>query len=142
MLNRLLRSAINAIILLAMTVAGLPVIVCVSQAHGVALEFNGLYANHHGNSQTHPTIFGAPETSVASEDCSDFRLDRGVLVKQIRVKHPSTLQGANNDSPTFATFAPSSPLIARRVGSMATSWVNCPVVRSSLSDLSTIVLLI
>jgi hypothetical protein len=142
MLSRVLRSAITSIILTAMTVAGLPIVVCVSQAHGAAIEFKDIYVNHHKNSQKHRTLFDVAENTVASKDCKDFSSDRGILAKQSRVKQPVTLGVASNDSPTLAPFESSTLFIARRFLSMRTSWGDYPEIRSSLSDLSTIVLLI
>lgn len=126
-----------------MSVASLPIIVCVSQAHGAAIEFSGLYASHHDSSQTHRTLFGAAENSLASEDCSDYRFDRGILVQQSRLKRSAALVGGTGyDGPTFAALTPSPHGLSRFVGSASPSWIKWPIERSSLSDLSTVVLLI
>lgn len=128
-------------ILTVMAVAGLPIIVCVSEAHGAAIEFRNFHADHQDSSQIHRTLFGVSDEALDSGSCSDFRLDRGILVKQSRVKQPIALLGSGNNVPGVAAFALPfpSPHFAE---SEATSWVDRPVVRSSLSDLSTIVLLI
>jgi hypothetical protein len=141
MLSKHLRSAATLMILAMMTIAGLPIIVCVSEAHGAAIEFKHVYADHHDRSQAHRTLFGSSDNALDS-GCSDFRLDRGVLLKQSRVKRSPAVMGTGTDAPGFAAFA-SSPLpLSYVLASKVTSRAVCPIVRSSLSDLSTIVLLI
>jgi hypothetical protein len=128
-------------ILTVMAVAGLPIIVCVSQAHGAAIEFRNFHVDHQDSSQDHRTLFGVPVDALDSGSCSDFRLDRGILGNQSRLKQSIGLLGSDNNVPAVAALALRFPSPHFAV-SEATSWVDCPVVRSSLSDLSTIVLLI
>jgi hypothetical protein len=128
-------------ILTTIAVAGLPIVVCVSQAHGAAIEFRELYADHQDTSKTHRTLFGASDETFDSGSCSDFRLDRGTLVQQSSVKRSIAFVGSGNNAPAFAALALPFPSL-HFVEGTATSWAGYPVVRSSLSDLSTIVLLI
>ncbi|WP_325455065.1 hypothetical protein [Hyphomicrobium sp.] len=128
-------------LLTVMAVAGLPVIVCVSEAHGTAVELGGLYTAHHDSSEPHGAVSDSSDDAFGS-GCTDFRLDRGILVEQVRLKQPTGLPILNNDGPAFSA-APASLLppfvFADGRGILR---VNRPVIRSSLSDLRTIVLLI
>jgi hypothetical protein len=126
-------------ILAMMTIAGLPIVVCVSEAHGAAIEFKDIYADHHDSSQAHRTLFGSSDEAFDT-GCSDFRLDRGVLVQQSRVKQPAAVLGTN--TPGFAAFTSSPRHLSETIASKGTSPAVCPIVRSSLSDLRTVVLLI
>jgi hypothetical protein len=85
-------------LLTVMAVAGLPVIVCVSEAHGTAVELGGLYTAHHDSSEPHGAVSDSSDDAFGS-GCTDFRLDRGILVEQVRLKQPTGLPILNNDGP-------------------------------------------
>lgn len=89
MLNRLLKFLVTSTVLLTMAVAGLPVVVCVSEAHGMMIEVGGRHVEASTSSTNHHALFGGAEPSAHSEPCSDFHLERGTIANQSRENRPS-----------------------------------------------------
>ncbi|HET6387762.1 hypothetical protein [Hyphomicrobium sp.] len=116
MLHRLIRYLVTSTVLLTMAVAGLPVFVCVSQAHGAMIEFGGTHLDKNEANASHHTLFVHVEDSAQfvhvedsahSDPCVDFRLERGTIVQESRSHQQSSNFDAIDSTPPYAVTLPS-----------------------------------
>ena len=107
MLHRLIRFLVTSTVLLTMAVAGLPVFVCVSQAHGAMIEFGGAHLDKNEANASHHTLFVHVEDSAHSDPCVDFRLERGTIAQESRSHQQSSNFDAIDSTPTYAVTLPS-----------------------------------
>lgn len=143
MLLQILRSLTVAALLLAMTVAGLPLIVCVSNAHGAAIEIDQPHAiSRHGETGRHFLLFKSSSSLNSLDGCRDFSLQRATLGTQ-KCDHAFEAPGWN-DSPKSpkGCFITAGIWLVSTPASMRTSLSDGvrPLIRSYLTDRSTIVL--
>ncbi len=109
MLTRLIRYLVTSTVLLTMAVAGLPVFVCVSDAHGAMIEFGGPHHDKREATATHHTLFDHVEDSAHSDPCVDFRLERGTIAQDSRGKQEaSSFDGSDSASTPHVTSARAS----------------------------------
>jgi hypothetical protein len=139
MLNRLLRYLVTSTVLLTMAVAGMPIIVCVSEAHGAMIEVGRMHLDDSKPSANHHTLFGQVEKSAQSQPCSDFQLERGTIAKQKREQQPSSQIASSGGTP-FVASAPPSLRTTRPLPVTIRAFAH--MVPSSLRERRTIVLLI
>jgi hypothetical protein len=124
-----------------MTVAGLPLVVCVSEAHGAAIELDSSHPIRSStqNSKQHDVLFSSAKQSAKSPDCKDFRLARGTLLAQGRFEKASNLTAAaHGKSPVALAYGVKAPLYVGAVSRIVRRAT--PTLRSALSDRRTIVL--
>lgn len=144
MASSLLRYLVNVVVLLTMTVAGLPLVVCVSEAHGASIEVDRSYliSSSYQNPKQHHVLFGNSEQSAESPDCKDFRLQRGPLVAQSRhekVAGVGTLSdGKSPVVPDIAAYDVKAPSYVGPDRKFVRR--TALILRSALSDRRTIVL--
>lgn len=142
--SRLIRYLVTLVVLLTTSVAGLPLVLCVSQAHGAAIEvasshFAGEAAR---DANRHFVLFSAPKHSAGSSDCQDFRLQTGILLEQSRheivggVAEPAS--GGNVPVALVATAYDFRDLSSDEANKVIQR--NSLILRSPLSDRRTIVL--
>lgn len=140
MLSKLLRYVVTVSVLLATTIAGLPLVVCVSEAHGAAIEVD---RTHHCTDKTsagHAILFRKVETSARSVPCRDYRLERDVYFDQIReIESAATIDASGSDVPYLTAADVSLPLGGINLASISPRPF-ASELRTSLSDLRTIVL--
>ncbi len=142
MLSRFLRYVINLMVLATVSVAGLPIILCVSQSHGMAVEFEQPYADHQDNPQSHFVLFGGAKNFLQPLDCIDFHLDRGTLAKESREGEPKSYLSSKDAPVVFAEMADFPVGTARHASCQGQIWTFASTLRSSISDLGTVILLI
>ncbi len=143
MLLQILRSLTVSALLLAMTVAGLPLIVCVSNAHGTAIEIDQPHAiSRHGESGRHFLLFKSSLSLNSLDGCRDFSLQRAKLGTQKCDQAFET--SGQDDSPKSAKsgFISAGIWLVSTSASMPASLSDGvrPPIRSYLTDRSTIVL--
>lgn len=140
MLSKFLRYVVIVAILLATTVAGLPLLVCVSEAHGAAIEVDQSRLVTDIDPADHVILFGKVETSARSVPCRDYRLERGVFFEQDGEKQSAATADASGGGVPYLTATNVSPYVAA-IGSASVSFRSfAGELRTSLSDLRSIVL--
>lgn len=137
MLSRFLRYLATLTILLTTSVAGLPLILCVSEADGAALELAVKHVSNEAHQSDHIVLFSAHEHSAKSSPCVDYQLQAATL-GQSRADEDVSVGGgktsvafvatANDEHAEFPQIANVQPLRS------------APNLRSTLADRSTIVL--
>ena len=142
MLSRILRCVVTFVVLMTVTVAGLPIVICVSQSHGTAVEFDQPYSDHQNNPGSHFILFGGARNILQSTDCTDFRLDRGTLVKESCEGKPKTYLSLRDNTIVFATTVDFPVMAPRHAAHQKQSRTFGSTFRSSISDLGTVILLI
>ncbi|MFA7306375.1 MAG: hypothetical protein WC026_06840 [Hyphomicrobium sp.] len=101
MLTKILRYLLTSTVLLTMAVAGLPVIVCVSDAHGAVIEVGRV---HNLASTSHRAFVNSAHQDAQSQPCSDFQFDHGTLSKQ--EEHRPTSHRAGGEQPHLSLERP------------------------------------
>jgi hypothetical protein len=107
----------------------------------MAVEFEQPYADHQDNPQSHFVLFGGTKNFLQPLDCTDFHLDRGTLAKESREGEPKSYL-SSKDAVAFAEMADFPVRAARHTSCQWQIWTFASVLRSSISDLGTVILLI
>lgn len=142
MLTRFVRYLITSAVLLATSVAGLPLVLCVSSTHSVAVEIERLHHDTQSGSNDHFILFSNSHAKAESEPCTDYRLQHASFFKHPHQSKPSDRNGENLGGYAPALLPTSSELLAARFHCAIShaTFDNPPHLRSTLSDRSTIVL--
>lgn len=139
MLRLLFRFLLTLSVLLTAPVAGLPLVLCVSAAHGTAIEFEAVDSASHRHDGQHDILFKISDAMARSVVCEDYRLQNDKVIHEVETKQ-NNIVVANGDAPGGAVLnnSESATTFYRSYLSQAPQ---CAFhVRSSLSDLRTIVL--
>jgi hypothetical protein len=140
MLTRPLRYLVTLTALLATPLAGLPFMLCVSDAHGTAIEVAHQHSNIDARRTAHSSLIARIAKSAQSEPCNDYELQSALIIKQKRDRQPSA---AVNVSSGNTSFLAASALDFRQTNATMVAQRQFAIdPRSSLTDLRTVVLLI
>lgn len=145
MLSRSLKTLVTLMAVLAVTISGLPLVLCVSPAHGAAIEIES--AGHNGvvaatRTARHLTLLGASDHSSERQPCHDTRLQRGAALTFQRSLDGTAVKYASGGPAPVAV--PTAVSASFADPGEAANLARCPRdsahLRTSLSDLRTIVL--
>lgn len=136
MLSRFLRYLATLTVLLTTSVAGLPLILCVGEAGGAAIELAANHVSNQARQSDHIVLVSAHKHSAKSSPCVDYQLQVAALGQSraddvIPVgggETPEAFAAANDEHAEFPQIANVRPLRST------------PNLRSTLADRSTIVL--
>jgi hypothetical protein len=82
MLRSIVRHVMTTMVLLATSVAGLPLVVCVSEAHSAAIEIERLHAGEQTSPEGHFVLFSPESAAQEQGPCKDYRLQAGAIAAQ------------------------------------------------------------
>lgn len=82
MLRSLIRYVLTMTVLLATSVAGLPLVLCVSEAHSAAIEIERLHVGERASPENHFVLFSPESPTAEQAPCTDYRLQAGAIVAQ------------------------------------------------------------
>ncbi len=143
--SRLIRYLVTLVVLLTTSVAGLPLVLCVSQAHGAAVEveYSHFASEAARGANSHFVLFSAPKQSAGSSDCQDFRLQTGALLGQSRHETDGCVVGPASGGKAPIALVTTAYDLSEPSSHEANSKLaqrNSLILRSPLSDRRTIVL--
>jgi hypothetical protein len=143
MVSRFIRYLVTLTVLLTTMVASLPVMLCVSDIHGAAIEVVRHHANPDDSSDTGHARLGDAKFLSDQEPCIDIQFDRAAFGSQGRDRQSISSVCASNGSVSFIAIASASNFLFQTFTlAIAAHPAKHDALRSSLSDLKTIVLLI
>ena len=141
--SRLIRYLVTLVVLLTTPVAGLPLILCVSQAHGTAVEIDSSRFVKEAalGAKSHFGLFRTSTPSAGSSDCQDFRLLTGDLLGQSRHETDGCVVGpASGGKAPVATTSYELRVPSIQEANSKLAQRNSLILPSPLSDRRTIVL--
>lgn len=141
MLSRLVRYLVTLTVLLTLTVAGLPALLCISDVHGAAIEVGRHHSQSDSGSGLNHANLGDAKHAADPVPCVDIRFDHVTLRNQSRDRQSAASAYAPNHVAPPVAIISAPRLYARSLPAVAPAAFE-QAKRSSLSDLRTIVLLI
>lgn len=139
MLSFVLRFLLTLSVLLTAPVAGLPLVLCVSAAHGAAIEFDSADSAAHRQDEQHNILFKISGAVARSVVCQDYRLQSDKVIHEVETKQNSVV--ISNVAGSGGAVLNNSESATAFYHSHLSQAPECAFhLRSSLSDLRTIVL--